>query len=94
MEASWLLGALSALVLIHTCAAIPGQAVIYSISPTAGSVNGGTRLTILGAGFQRDNVTGVYGIAYGLSDHRQDAGVHRKHTLPYYILLLHKQHGR
>jgi hypothetical protein len=45
--------------LIPCVGALPGQAVIYSISPTAGSLNGGTRLTILGAGFQRDNITGV-----------------------------------
>lgn len=42
------------------CSAIPGASVIYSYFPTKGSLAGGTILTILGGGFQRDNVSGVY----------------------------------
>ena len=41
------------------CAAKPGDSVIFSIFPSQGSLKGGTLLTVLGANFQRRNISGV-----------------------------------
>ena len=42
----------------------PGGAVIYSLFPIYGSLGGNTEITILGAGFQRTNLSGMY-VAWG-----------------------------
>jgi hypothetical protein len=39
--------------------AIPGDSVIFSVFPRRGSLYGGTELTILGANFQRENISGL-----------------------------------
>jgi hypothetical protein len=39
--------------------AVPGDSVIFSVFPRVGSLNGGTELTVLGANFQRENISGV-----------------------------------
>eukprot|EP00048_Salpingoeca_helianthica_P015090 m.224971 g.224971 ORF g.224971 m.224971 type:complete len:4030 (+) comp16594_c0_seq1:296-12385(+) len=55
------MSSLSALLLLGLClqaAALPGDAYIHSFFPKVGSLEGGTELTILGAGFERSNVSG------------------------------------
>jgi hypothetical protein len=46
-------------VLVAATHAIPGDSIIDTIFPRYGSLAGGTELTILGANFQRENISGV-----------------------------------
>lgn len=58
MQSMGVFGVASTVLLLLAVAGAGAQTVITSISPTVGSLAGGTRLVITGSGFSKDRFTG------------------------------------